>query len=441
MPKLPTKTRHYTLPDRFGSHFQGDMTEESQEKKALSIIFLQDFISTAPKQPRIVSSAEGSIDRILFTIPDYAIGGDTNPLWKVYQDLIKKLPTYTQFTFITHESSKESLLGWLREQGLEKRALVHTMADHLRFTVWAEDAFVVVNDNDSGRTFLVEPHSFPRSYDELIGHYLSEYCDLENIVTPLYFQGGNVLIGDNFYFIGADYPVKSLGYLNKMIMPNEGETRTGQIYRLYREYFDNSKRLHFIGSALPVPTRNKRRFQKEGERWNEYFFIKNREGTVQPLFHIDMFMSMAGRGENGNYRILVGDPRLAAQILEEPVSPYAMAEIFDHIAKNLTKLGFEVIRNPLPLIYVDDEEEKERDWYFATANNCLVEIRSPNDKTVWLPTYGHGNWAGLVKTDNANRHIWEQLGFKVILLEDFHPFAENSGSVHCIKKYLARGSN
>ena len=439
--KQQLKTRHYTIPDRFGSHFAQDMTEEARKKKALSVIFLQDFITPKPKQPRIVSSAEGSLDRILFTIPDYAIGGDDNPLWKVYKDLFAKLPSYTQFLVVTHKGTEEKLQQCAHEMGIDKRMRIVPMADHLRFTVWGEDAFVVVDDHDSGRTFLVEPHSFPRSYDELLGHHLAEHCDLETIQSPLYFEGGNVLIGDNFFFIGADYPVKSLSYLNKMIMPQEGESRTGQIYRLYRDYFDNSKRLIFVGSTLPVPTRDKRRFDLDGKEWTEYYFIKNSEGTVQPLFHIDMFITLAGRADDGKYRVLVGDPRLAAQVLGEEVSPYAMVEVFDNVAKNLSKLGFEVIRNPLPLTYIDEPEYKERNWYFAAANNALVEIRNPQDKTVWLPTYGYGNWQELEKTDQANREIWERMGFKVILLEDYHAFAENSGSVHCIKKYLARGGN
>ena len=60
---------------------------------------------------------------------------------------------------------------------------------------------------------------------------------------------------------------------------------------------------------------------------------------------------------------------------------------------------------------------------------------------MWLPTYGHGGWASLAATDEANRRVWESLGFETTMLADFHPFAENLGAVHCVKKYLARGAN
>jgi len=42
-------------------------------------------------------------------------------------------------------------------------------------------------------------------------------------------------------------------------------------------------------------------------------------------------------------------------------------------------------------------------------------------------------------TDRRNAEIWEGLGYEVVGLADFHPFASNLGAAHCIKKYLARG--
>lgn len=441
MGKLPEKKRHYRYIEEMVNHFSKDMSDEAMKKKALSTLFLQDFISPKPKNPRIVSSAHGSIDRILLTIPSCATGEEDNPQWKIFKNLFLTLPQYTHFIILTHQSSREYIVNWLNENGLENRFTIGCLADYIKFTVWAEDGYAVVKDADSGQTYFVEPHAFPRAGDELIADTVSGFTDLQTIQSPLYYEGGNILIGDDFFFIGADYAVKSLTYINSMISPNPGESKADLIYRLFHEYLDNAKRLFFVGCTIPVPSRQERKFDKKGERWREIYFIKNKGGTVQPLFHIDMFMTLAGRDENGKYRVLVGDPRMAADILGEPVSKYALAEEFDNIARNLAKLNFEVIRNPLPLTYLDDPEINERHWYFATANNALVEIKNEKEKTVWLPTYGYGDWSELKKTDEANKKIWENLGFNVVMLEDFHPFAENTGSVHCIKKYINRGGN
>src|SRR5690606_31268436 len=128
--------------------------------------------------------------------------------------------------------------------------------------------------------------------------------------------------------------------------------------------------------TLPVPTRQSDKIEVNGEKWREFYFKKNKEGTVQPIFHIDMFITLAGRGNDGKYQVLVGCPRMAAQILDEKLTEYSMAEMFDNVAQNLERIGFTVIRNPLPLTYIDEPEEKERHWFFATANNALIEIIS-----------------------------------------------------------------
>ena len=126
-------------------------------------------------------------------------------------------------------------------------------------------------------------------------------------------------------------------------------------------------------------------------------------------------------------------------MLDRPSLAHGLNEIFDDVARQLEAQGFEIVRNPLPLTYVDDPNAKERFWYFATSNNCLVQIDDEEGSHVWLPTYGHGAWGELGVTDDANREVWERLGFTVHQLTDFNVFAQNLGSVHCIKKYLARG--
>jgi hypothetical protein len=159
-----------------------------------------------------------------------------------------------------------------------------------------------------------------------------------------------------------------------------------------------------------------------------------------------MFVSLAGRGEDGAYRILVGSSKMAADELKTPLPAHATEEsdALDYIAAQLAAVEFgdgtrfSVERNPLPLIYSDDEEARERDWYYATYNNVLVQDES-RDRRVWLPTYGYGKWEELKELDDLNAGIWERFGYQVERLPDFHCAAQSLGAVHCMKKYLARG--
>lgn len=418
------------------------MSDADKQKKALSVLFLQDMHADFPVRPELVSTSHGKIEQVLMAIPAAVSEGGDDSLWNVYRELFLKLPAYTRFIVVTHPAIVGKLQQWFTEHNLEPRVTLRMIPDYITFTIWVQDPFIAVKDTATGKTFLIEPHSFPRWEDGYIADFVAKQTDFINLPAPLYFEGGNILIGDDFYLIGADYPVKSMSALNQVIM--DGNTRKSpcdRVRELYSDYLDKSRKLLFVGSTIPVPHQKKGPVTIGGEEWQEIFYTKNEKGTVQPMFHLDMFITLAGRGENGAYRLLIGDPGLAAEILNEPVSAYAMPEVFDNIADKLNAQGFEVYRNPMPLIYVDDREKKRRKWYFASGNNGLMEIINGKERRYWLPTYGYGNWKNLKATDEENMKIWESLNFRVTVLDDYHPLAEHTGAAHCIINYLQRGEN
>jgi hypothetical protein len=186
-----------------------------------------------------------------------------------------------------------------------------------------------------------------------------------------------------------------------------------------------------------------------------------------------MFLTLVGESADGAFEVLVGSPTLADERLGTS-SPYALANVYDRIAADLTAAGFAVRRNPLvhrsttgatfSLAELKDmstgpQEDglaravaelaaagaghatpvTVRTWHHITWNNCLVENSATVGKHVYLPTFGHGRNADLAVIDSDMRELWEGLGFSVHALGDFNPFAERQGVVHCIKKYVARG--
>lgn len=433
------RERHYTKTEGLVIRTAADEGADTRARPEPAS--LERLLSTRPATPSLVPSADGRIARMLLTVPAYATSSE--PLAAVYRDLLARLPHDTALVVLTHESAKAVVERWLGEaaRGTRARDDVLTAPDHLNFSVWAEDGYAVVHDGGLQRTLFVEPYSFPRYGDSLIADLVAGGTDLESTQAPLYFQGGNVLVGDDFFLLGADYPANTLSYVGPVLTPEPGESAEALVHRLYREYLDPGRRLRYVGSGVPVPAQQSRPFTLGGERWTEYLYLGNRPGTVQPMFHIDMFLTLAGRGADGRYRVLVGDPAAAADVLGHDLLPHAMAEVFDDIAAVLDRDGFHVLRNPLPLAYVDDPLARERFWYFATSNNALVQLaRGPGEgaDAVYLPTYGHGAWPELAATDEANAQIWAGLGVEPVMLGDFHPFASNLGAAHCIKKYLAR---
>jgi hypothetical protein len=350
------------------------------------------------------------------------------------------LPSFTRLTIVTHPQVIGDLQAALKEAGTGDRATIIEAPEFLNFLVWAEDPYVAVHDvaQDPPAIFLVEPYNFPRAGDAALADLAAEGTAIQGTQSPLYFQGGNILVGDDFILIGADYPARTLELIQRgtPILVPPGNDPAAFVRDLYRRTFDANREVIYVGTRLPVPQAQGRPVTIGGEEWTEWLYVGT--GTAQPIFHIDMMISLAGRGADGRYRLLVGSPSEADRILDRPPVTHAMAEIFDDIARQLARQGFDVIRNPLPITFVDDPELRERTWYFATSNNALVQIDDQTGMDVWLPTYGHGAWAELAPSDAANKRIWEDLGFTVHQLADFNPFAQGLGAVHCIKKYLER---
>lgn len=394
-----------------------------------------------PASPRIVSSAHGPFRHLLLCYPSYAGGDDIYR--DVFVDLFRQLPQSIELTMLAHASVVDGLQQAVDTERPGARTTIVEAPGYLQFTVWAEDPYVVVEDqaSDPPRTFLLEPFTFPRAGDSIVADLVAEASEIQSIQSPLYFQGGNVLIGDDFVLIGVDYLVKSLEtfarYQPVVGFPEDREQARQFVVDLFRQTFDPNRDVFFAGTRLQVPHVEERPVTVDGEQWTEVLYAGT--GYQQPIFHVDMFVSLTGRAPSGRYRLLVGSPAEADRILGRPPLAHALNAIFDDVARGLESQGFDVIRNPLPLTYVDDPTARQRFWYFATSNNCLVQIDEAAGSRVWLPTYGHGAWQELTATDEANRLVWEQLGFTVHQLADYNVFAQNLGSVHCIKKYLARG--
>lgn len=372
--------------------------------------------------PKLQSSAHGRIEKVMLNIPSWVLRYghqvEIRGTAAAYRAVLTGLREDVRFLLVTHDESRSLLVDLASTLGMSDRAEILTVPDSSKLSVWTEDAFTVCID-ESGRRWIMEPlpDKDATSPDPAIAALTREGWGHTFVDRKL--QSGNILVGDDFWLLGGD----SVGASSS---PDE---------------LDATKRLHVISSRVKVEGFEEglgvRDFNKGQDRWTEAHHRGNRSGTVQPMFHIDSLISLAGRGDDGNYRILVGDPDMAAEILGSGLPDHAMKPVFDDIALQLNECGFTVIRNPLPLTFVDNHISKVRHWYFASSNNALVEING-RSKTVWLPSYGHGRWHSLEEIDRANEDIWKQLGFSTQTLTDFHPFAMNLGSLRCMAKCLVR---
>jgi hypothetical protein len=406
---------------------------------------------TGLTRPSLVSSAHGPIRHLMLWYP-----GRTRR--STFEDLLAKLPAHTRVTLAAHADVVDEAEAVAAAAPREVELVA--MPDYLDFTIWAEDACTVVVDASDGGpvTYMVEPFSFPRAGDQVVVDLVAQASDaVASTQLPLSFQGGNMLIGDDFVLIGRDYLDETIdlglqeGPIEDFPLDGSPEELDAFVTDLFRRLLDPARSFHFLESdaSRRPPTRWVSR--REDERWIESV---GGLGRRQPIFHIDMFVSLAGRASPGDpYRVLVGDPSVANAILGWDPVPHELQSEYDEVAAQLDALGFEVLRSPLPLIEAEfrypapetvtledgstAEVVGEIEWYHPTSNNCLVQIDG-DAHDVWLPTYGQEHVPALAPIDARHKEIWEGLGFTVHQLADFHHLARALGALHCIKKYLAR---
>ncbi|RDV14932.1 hypothetical protein DXT99_11620 [Pontibacter diazotrophicus] len=431
------KTRHYPKIARLAESATPDLNQNEFRRHCVAISVLQEYM-TLPSDPCLIPSADGALDALVLNMPAFALQGQDNPLWKANQDLLLKLPADTKLYIMIQASVEGILQEWLEEHNLLARATIYTVPAQYEKAAWSEDEYTMVVDAKDEKVYMVQPHTNRKAADEYVCYHASRHFGWERIKVPLYFESGNILVGDNFFLLGADHAVDTFLDLNELVPQTKTLSAGKALIEPFQRYLDQERALFFVGSALQIPSERKREFYRDGEKWTEIIYQRNKEGTSQPTSYLNLFLTLAGRNGDGRYRVLVGDPQVASELLGNATTELATPEVFDNIAEVLERLGFEVIRNPLPLIYVDDEKERLRQWYFASYNNALVEIRGEQDKTVWMPTYGHGSWQELEVTDRENEAIWQRLGFKVIRLGDHHPFAAHSGVLQLIKGYVRK---
>ncbi len=355
----------------------------------------------------------GAIDHVALFAPVY----EAEHFAATYTALINSLPADCRVSIVAADDATDKIANWPLDASRLGNLSISPAGD-LKLTAWARDPALALQS--SGKPLLMVSPQLDRRDDLAAFRLLATWNHFSLHPTGIPFEAGNFLVAEDVVFVGAD----SIDSLPENVSIDQ------LIPTQYTVIEIGSTEVQTCQTAFDVKTGS--------ETWQEIFHYHNRPGTRQPIFHIDMFVSLAGTDADGRPILLVGDPSLAAQILERPVHPRCLAAQFDAIADSLTARGMVVVRNPLPMIYMDDISTRTRTWFYASSNNVLVQQSAKAGNIVWQPEFGHDNWPELAHTDAANRKIWEDLGFEVRLIPDGQKLAENLGGLHCMTNVLKR---
>ena len=314
--------------------------------------------------------------------------------------------------------------------------------------------------------------------DALIADAVEEYTEHQGVGRAPHFPGRELprrerlLAAGNGLLRRHRRPAHRASALPSRFPPKR--SRADFALSLFAKYVDAGRKLILVGTRRPIPLR-----EFVGTREGDDFYLDlaaEGAGTFQPIFHIDMFVTLVGETAGGAFRGARRQPDARRRAPRHAQSPFALANVYDGIAEDLAAAGFVVRRNPLvhrPTITAslparrsygriarrrrrslapavaelaaagadDDDADHRQELAPHHVEQLPRREQRERGKHVYLPTFGHGSKADLAVIDSDMQALWEELGFTVHMLGDFNRFAERQGVVHCIKKYVARGGD
>ncbi len=367
---------------------------------------------------------------------------------------MRHLPTEVGLLVAAHRSTVEKVVRWPETRSRSIEFL--TVPPEIDFTPWCQDPFLGASAGPSGVLTFLLPKSPLRRADRQVAEILANHLGAEVMQTPARFEGGNVLVTDNHILVGRDTIGGNGDISLSVFLETMGEARPIHIVGT-----PSNKRHHvgISGTCSDIRVEERRGFA----------------GSSQPIFHLDAFISPAGTAPDGRQRILVGDPRSAVALVgRQPLisAEDDLSDELDEIAWTLERqCGFQVIRNPLPVIAVDDtgydcwtrrsvrerfagvdgledvmaaieasglERIPVRRWCLATQNSAIVFDHVRTGPTAVLPSYAQGRFQFLQPSEQRNAYIWSQLGYRVSEIPEFSGYLTTNGSAHCLYKSLPR---
>jgi hypothetical protein len=288
------------------------------------------------------------------------------------------------------------------------------------YSEFVQDAFLVLED-ELGHPVLLEGASASQS-NSLAWHLAASLdCHLKPGLLDM--EGGNILIGDDYALIGKNTLLGNLGRATRLW----GEPAQAHLEHYLR---------HVLGMRQVI-------WLGLEDAWDAKGFVSNGKEAFQPFFHLDLFITLLGKDEEGKELVMLAE--VAGEhvqgLQDSDLSHLAALNLrLDEVAQQLAEVDvlatrpiFKVIRNKIGGRIIQSEDGRRKFLPYA-HNNALVECFD-GIKRIFLPSFPNQ-----VHLQASLARQLSQLGFgQVHFIEHaFEFFAHRGGSLHCLSVVLRR---
>lgn len=256
-------------------------------------------------------------------------------------------------------------------------------------------------------------------YTWYIPDMLSSLSDYVCRSSPFLYQGGDVLVGNDYALVSRKcLKVNWEKYREGLVESSDDSTLVPLM-----EEMANSFGLSYVICPDFEPS----------------YFSMAEYTPPQIFFHLDLFVTLAGKTTDGSELVLVGELYEWKEALNDwcPVDKEDPRQIYlNNYAICLQHLGHPSVRfhvERIPLFW-----EKP---YLYSYNNCLVEIDSTGWKGVILPEFGSDPFESMKYklADHKAYKVWETLGFAIRKVKgSFTGLASEKAGLRCIVNVVAR---
>lgn len=411
---------------------------------------------------KAVSDVYGEILEMAFSYPGKAIEFHDAPYTKIKRDFGPKVnilafstPDKSHFPPHQETHEREILLAriwddqsntrWFKEHNsrfnfsrfsqMVEKLEVHKST--VTNTDWIQDAFMVLNSAE-GMVVLIQSIYHPRIADGFMAFELAESEEFNYFLKPTFWllEGGNILVERDFALVGMDMISENILELYQ----REGGESPPQKERVIKAW----EKLLGVKKIIPIGDTRFRNRKPFG-------------GYFQPLYHLDLFLTLGGKDDSGQQIVFLGSPRLAREIIHQEMN-ISLPEHDEELEIDLENLGkdlqnqatyrdafspkFKVVEIPL-LFY---------GGFYYSFNNVLVEVVAGGRKRIFAPEFQTKFGNNHPELNEIIGHLkshceqkWHnQYGFEVIWTGDGQynrMWAEYWGSLRCVTKVLRRGPN
>jgi hypothetical protein len=282
---------------------------------------------------------------------------------------------------------------------------------------------IISMETELGTIVLLDPMKQVNPENSNIAEQLAAYTGYLVQPCSIELEGGNILVGDDYALVGMNILYQNLE-LGKKMDANEPEKWVA----------NHLKSLLGLRYLLWIGAENSFDFED---------FHSTGNHQLQPFFHIDLFLTLAGKASGSKELVFLGriDKKFVFDLAPgEGELIDKLNVLLDAVESHLESSGeafpgprFEVARLDMGGRIV--AEEGIRRFVPYSYNNSQVEWYRGFAR-IYLPSY-----KGLEILEQRVTEQLSRLDFKYIkfIHGPFAEYAENGGSLHCITNILQRG--